>query len=82
VFPITTTINSYAQQCKYRVYVFADAHDDKIAVAGAAYLAFKKAGIELNEEAFRLAKLDPERVSEAAGECIPPRRKQDVHRGR
>lgn len=82
VFPITTALNSYAQKCKYRVYVFADVPDHRTAIAAAAYKAFREVGMSLNEDAFRLAKLDPKDVTQAAGETIPKREKQDLLRGR
>ena len=76
VFPITSTLGTYSQQYKYRVYIFAG-KDDRVQVAAAAYKALLNRGIQLNKEAFRLAKLDPRDVEEAAGVAIPdkaPRR--------
>jgi len=73
VFPLNSTLNTYAQQCKYRIYVFAE-EIARYAVAAAAYSALKDVGIQLNKDAFRLAKLDPERVRENLnGEAIPDR---------
>ena len=46
-------------------------------VAAAAYKVLLSRGIQLNKEAFRLAKLDPHDVEEAADVAIPdkaPRR--------
>jgi len=72
VFPITSALNSYAQQCKYRTYVFAD-REMREKVAAAAYKVLKKKGVQLNQEAFRLAQLDPQVIARLAGEAIPPR---------
>jgi len=70
LFPITSTINSYAQQCKYRAYLFAP-RDKQEAVAIAAYKVFKAEGIQLNQEAFRLARIDPNIVTKGVGGLIP-----------
>jgi hypothetical protein len=72
VFPITSALNSYAQQCKYRMYLFAWT-DQRLQAAASAYKVLKRRGLQLNKEAFRLAKLDPDRVAELAKEAIPER---------
>lgn len=70
VFPITSTLGTYAQQYKYRVYIFAG-KDDRVQVAAAAYKALQSRGVQLNKEAFRLVKLDPRDVEAAAKVAIP-----------
>ena len=72
VFPFTSTVNSYAQQAKYRMYVFAWRADCE-RVAAAAFKVFKRHKIELNEQAFRLAKLDLNEIQRLTGEAIPKR---------
>jgi HD superfamily phosphohydrolase len=72
IFPFTSAVNSYAQQCKYRIYLFAwrDRRDE---VAAAAFKVFKQNNVILNKEAFRLAGLNPDAVANLAGEAIPER---------
>ena len=73
IFKITSVLNSYAQQSKYRMYVFAE-RESELKVAAAAFKAFSFHGIHLNGEAFRLAKLRPEDVGIEAGETVPERK--------
>jgi HD superfamily phosphohydrolase len=72
IFPITSALNSYVQQCKYRIYVFSG-RENRGDVAAVAYNVFRNHGVQLNKEAFRLAKLDPDKVAHKAGVAIPSR---------
>lgn len=80
IFPFTSAVNSYAQQCKYRIYLFAW-RSQRVPVAAAAFKVFREKGIVLNQEAFRLAKLDPAEVAKELGEGIPEKR-HHVHADR
>lgn len=73
IFPITSAVDTYAQQCKYRIYLFAG-RDNREEVAATAYNVLRRHGLQLNQEAFRLAKLDPDNVGRKAGQAIPPRK--------
>jgi len=73
IFKITSAQNSYAQQAKYRMYVFAE-RGSELKVAAAAFKAFSSRDLHLNGEAFRLAKLRPEDVGIEAGKIIPERK--------
>ena len=73
LFPITSTVNSYAQQCKYRAYLFAPREKREV-VAAAAYKILLKEEVPLNEEAFRLARLDPSKIEKIVKRKIPKAR--------
>ena len=63
-------MNTYAQQAKYRMYVFAW-RDDCERVAAAAFKVMKRHKVELNEQAFRLAKLNLTEIQRFGRQTIP-----------